>query len=262
MESTGPRRSSLTTIILLSLTILVVSTLVISLSQGESESEPSPPIAGVGDRAVAPRAAGSPMRMARNSPSVGGADSAQEPISAPVVNPQAPGPVAPNAAGCVTCPEGAQRGFKSLRSLCRSQPFSIAADVCMPGEYWRLLSIRLEEYQSALKPITDAMDPILEEITDGRVRSGQVEYQAQPDSLTAKDEQKRARKAWTEANRPNPPGQRVVSGGEGGKLFVIRIDPGDDARYGHLCRQYDELTLEFLHRLAVEIHPCLTFEKK
>ncbi|MGE3880750.1 MAG: hypothetical protein AB7I19_16945 [Planctomycetota bacterium] len=132
----------------------------------------------------------------------------------------------------------------------------------MPGESWRLLSTRVEEYQSALKPITDAMDPILEEISDGRVRSGQVEYHPHPDSFTAKDEQKRARKAWTEANRPNRPGQRVVSGGEGGTLFVIRIDPGDDPRYGHLCRQYEELTLEFLHRLAVEFHPYLTFERK
>jgi hypothetical protein len=132
----------------------------------------------------------------------------------------------------------------------------------MPSENWRLLAERVEQYQSTLKPLTDAMDPILEEIVDVRVRSGLVEHFAHPDSFTTKEEQERARRAWRDANRPNLPGQRVVSGGEGGKLFLVRIDPGDDPRYGSLVRQHEEMTLEFLHRLAVEIQPYLRFERR
>ena len=132
----------------------------------------------------------------------------------------------------------------------------------MPTDRWLTLRDRMRIYASDHAPLYDAFQSLIAPILEARTRSGAFESHPHPDSVTGTEARRDAKKRWADARKPNRPGQYVALGGEGPRLHVFRIDPGDDARVDELMSRLAQSRAQMVGSMAIELHPYLQLRQK
>lgn len=132
----------------------------------------------------------------------------------------------------------------------------------MPTDRWLTLRDRMRTYASDRVSLNDAFQSLVAPILEARTRSGAFESHPHPDSLSGIEARRDAMKRWAGARKPNRPGQYVALGGEGARLHVFRIDPGDDARVDDLMNRLALSRAQMVGSMAIELHPYLQLRQK